>query len=109
MSSEIKGVGGRILPGRTPGTQPESADPAEARTRSTAAAPGVKVSLTDTMARLQSVLSRLEDAPIVDVGRVDALRNSLARGEYRIDDQRVSEKLLALERQLESGGSVDER
>lgn len=55
------------------------------------------VSLTDVAGRLKHLEASLADQPVVDSQRVEALRKALAEGQYQIDDQRVAEKLLALE------------
>ncbi len=110
MSSEIKGLGSSFPPRLTQGTKVESTDTAQARPQAASSeATGEKISLTDTMAWLQAAVRSLDDASIVDAGRVDALRDALARGDYRIEDDRVADKLLALERLLQPHGDADEQ
>ena len=109
MSNEIKGVGNGSLPRLTQGTKAESNDTAQARSQTASGASGEKISLTDTMTRLRAIVGSLDAASIVDAGRVDALRGALARGDYRIDDNRVAEKLLALESLLQPNGDADEQ
>ena len=107
MSSEIKGVGNNPLSPLTQGTRVENTDATPARPQAAPAASGEKISLSDTMARLQDIVRSLDDASIVDAGRVDVLRDALARGDYRIDDDRVADKLVALERLLQPRGDAD--
>ncbi len=65
-------------------------------------APGLddKVSLTDTATLIQRLSQRIAESPEVDQSRVEAIRQSLAAGSYRIDPERVAEKMIALESAL---------
>lgn len=58
------------------------------------------VSLTDTAARLRKLESTLAQLPVVDSQRVEATRQAIADGSYRVDPARVAEKLLAFENAL---------
>jgi negative regulator of flagellin synthesis FlgM len=109
MSNEIKGIGNGPPLRHTHGAKAESTNTAQTQAQAPSGASGEKVSLTDTMTRLRAIVEGLDDASIVDAGRVDALRDALARGDYRIDDQRVAEKLLALEQLLLPSGEADEQ
>jgi negative regulator of flagellin synthesis FlgM len=50
------------------------------------------------------LLSRLEQAldaaPVVDGGRVQAIKNAIASGAYEIDPRAIADKLVELERML---------
>lgn len=109
MSNDINGVGNGSPPRLGQGTKVTSTETEQSRRQTTSGAPGEKVSLTDTMTRLRAIVDSLDETSIVDAGRVDALRDALARGEYRIDDNRVAQKLLALERLLQANGDGDEQ
>ena len=56
-----------------------------------------KISLTDTLSRLQKLEQRLADLPVVDSQRVEALKKAIAEGSYKVDAERVAQELLALE------------
>ena len=58
------------------------------------------MSLTDTAARLRKLESTLAQLPVVDRQRVEAPRQAIADGSYRVDPARVAEKLLAFESAL---------
>lgn len=58
------------------------------------------MSLTDTAARLRKLESTLAQLPVVDRQRVEATRQAIADGSYRVDPARVAEKLLAFESAL---------
>jgi negative regulator of flagellin synthesis FlgM len=49
------------------------------------------------MAKLEEVV---QSTPVVDSERVAALKEALASGTYEIDDQRIADRLLKLEREL---------
>ena len=64
------------------------------------AASGEKVSITQSgllMSKLEEIVQR---TPAVDQDRVAALKDAIASGKYEIDDQRVADKMLRLEREL---------
>lgn len=58
------------------------------------------VRLTDTASQLKRIESRLASVPDVDQARVDAMRARLARGDYRVDAERLAERLARFERSL---------
>ncbi|MEM9387090.1 MAG: flagellar biosynthesis anti-sigma factor FlgM [Pseudomonadota bacterium] len=55
------------------------------------------VSLTEDAALLQALDEQIAASPAVNAARVEQVRTALANGEYRIDAERVAEKLLAAE------------
>lgn len=66
-----------------------------------AAAPvqgGDQVRLTES-AKAIGAASKAADAP-VDTKRVEQLRQSIADGTYKVDSQRVADRLIALEKQI---------
>jgi len=54
----------------------------------------------DLDARLRKLESTLAQLPVVDRQRVEATRQAIADGSYRVDPARVAEKLLAFESAL---------
>ncbi|MEO0975302.1 MAG: flagellar biosynthesis anti-sigma factor FlgM, partial [Pseudomonadota bacterium] len=62
-----------------------------------APAPRTEVSLTEDAALLQALDAQIAATPTVDAGRVEEIRTALASGEYRLDPERVAERLLAAE------------
>jgi negative regulator of flagellin synthesis FlgM len=73
---------------------------------SAAAAPDKAATARDTVSITQSglLMSKLEEivqrTPIVDQERVAAIKEAIASGKYEIDDQRVADRMLRLEREL---------
>ncbi len=54
-----------------------------------------------TSERLQAVSAAIEQAPDVDMERVEAIRQSIAEGNYPIDADRIASKFIELEGLLE--------
>lgn len=79
----IAGDPGSGAPGRAPATPVPAGD---------------HVQLTES-ARAIGAAARGTDAP-VDAGHVARIRQALADGTYKVDPQRVAERLIALERQI---------
>ncbi|MFO7859549.1 MAG: flagellar biosynthesis anti-sigma factor FlgM [Ectothiorhodospiraceae bacterium] len=52
--------------------------------------------------RLQSVREAVDQTPQVDQGRVDAIREQVANGEYPLDAQSIADRFAELEGLLES-------
>lgn len=58
---------------------------------------GDTVSLTDMASRLKSLETKLESQPAIDQSRVDRVRDAISRGEFRIDPERVADKMMDFE------------
>ncbi len=59
-----------------------------------------KVSLTGTAETLRKLETAIASAPDMNTDRVERVKNAIARGEYAVDNNRVAEKMIALERML---------
>jgi negative regulator of flagellin synthesis FlgM len=68
--------------------------------QSATAAQGDNVSLTGTARDLASIQQSLMAMPAVDEARVANVKRRLDGGEYRVDAQRVADRLLSLEGDL---------
>jgi negative regulator of flagellin synthesis FlgM len=104
MTEKINGQGFR--PTDTAGARrSEAAKPASSQGQSRTAEAG-KPGSSDTVSITQSglLMSKLEElvqrTPIVDADRVAALKDAIALGNYEIDDRRIAERLLKIEREL---------
>ncbi|GAB4356987.1 MAG: hypothetical protein Kow006_24470 [Gammaproteobacteria bacterium] len=62
------------------------------------------VSLTDTATNLQKINREINELPVVDTQRVEAIRQAIASGSYEVDPQRTAEKMIALESALSRSG-----
>ena len=98
MVSELKGSpsqAAQALRQAQPGTAPTATPKSDAAPASADA-----VTVTDLGQRLQKLSESVENLPVVDQNRVSALRESIASGQYELDDQQIAEKLTQLEQQL---------
>ena len=68
-----------------------------------ASQPSDTVSLTETAAMMQKIQSKLEQQPVVDIARIESIKNAIASGSYPIDSGIVAEKMMSFERQLAKG------
>ena len=64
------------------------------------AAASDRVSLTSTANQLRDLESELSTQPAVDTQRVEAVRQTIADGNFQVDATRTAEKLLGLESAL---------
>ncbi len=71
-----------------------------------AAAPEKSATARDTVSITQSglLMGKLEEivqrTPVVDQQRIAAVKDALASGKYAIDNQRIADRMLRLEREL---------
>lgn len=66
------------------------------------AAQADQVQLTDAARSLMKVSQATQNAPDVDMQKVERLKQALKKGEYQIDPLRVANQMMALENQLSS-------
>jgi len=78
----------------------------QGQTPSVAATGADTVSFTDTATRLKALEQQLANQPVVDKNRVDAIKRDIASGTFRVDANRVAEKMLNLEGMI--GGPAKE-
>lgn len=62
-----------------------------------------EVSLSSSALTLKAVERRLAEQPEVDQARVDAIRDALGKGTYRIDPGRIADGILSQERMFHAG------
>jgi negative regulator of flagellin synthesis FlgM len=55
------------------------------------------VTLTDTASQLRKLESQIATVPIVDLSRVEGVKRSIVNGQFKIDSQRVADKMLNFE------------
>lgn len=60
------------------------------------------VSLTDMASHLQSLEQELATQPGVDQEHINRVRNAISRGEYRVDSDRVADKMMDFDSDFES-------
>lgn len=59
------------------------------------------VLLTDQAQALSKTQQKLKDGPAINQSKVDNIKAALARGEYKIDSQRIANKMMSMESDLE--------
>jgi len=62
------------------------------------------VHITDTARQLAGLQQAIHELPEVDAQRVEALQQSINRGQYRVDAGRIADRLLQLEGELAGSG-----
>lgn len=60
------------------------------------------VVLTDQAQGLTKVQQRIKDSPSTNQGKVEALKSAIERGSYTVDSQRVAQKMMDMESDLDS-------
>ncbi len=59
-----------------------------------------RVSLTDTAGDLRAMAKALTEAPPVDSSRVEAVKQAISDGSFRIDARRIAQNLLKMDSEL---------
>ena len=77
------------------GSKKESSD-SKAST-STSSTGADKVSLTDTASRLKALEHQLAQQPEIDRTRVNDVQDAISNGSYKIDPERVADKMINFE------------
>ena len=102
MPEKINGQGFR--PTDPSGTR-RTDGPGRSQGQSGTATPASGAAETVDVARSELLISRLEEAleavPAVDAGRVLAVRDAIASGNYQIDPYRIADQILRLERDID--------
>ena len=67
-----------------------------------ASAPAPEVSLTDTAAKLQRLEAQIANQPVVDTQRVESVKKAIADGSFKVDANRIADKMADFESLLAS-------
>ncbi|MEO8315353.1 MAG: flagellar biosynthesis anti-sigma factor FlgM [Pseudomonadota bacterium] len=105
VTSKITGVDAKAVR-----VAPSASAPRRDQTAGKAASnpgPGTDVQLTGAARSLAAMEQSLVAMPAVDEARVAAVKRRLDSGEYRIDAQRIADKLLHLESDLARRSPVE--
>ncbi len=60
------------------------------------------VVLTDQAQGLSKLQQRIKDSPSTNQGKIDALKSAIERGTYTVDSQRVAQKMMDMESDLDT-------
>ncbi|MGE3600032.1 MAG: flagellar biosynthesis anti-sigma factor FlgM [Dehalococcoidia bacterium] len=100
MSSKIDGFGSKptvVTGGHRSGGAERTGDSAKPAGGSSSSD---SVTLTDNAMRLQRLAQAVADTPVADSSRISSVKDALAKGEYRVNAERVADKILQAEREL---------
>lgn len=101
MANEITGINSsKTQHSNDRNVQGAKKDTTGPRAEKSHAAATDKVSLTSTAARLKELEQRLANQPVVDTQRVRNVQSSISDGDYRVDSNRVADKMIAFESSL---------
>ena len=60
------------------------------------------VVLTDQAQGLNKLQQRIKDSPSTNQGKIEAIKSAIERGTYTVDSQRVAQKMMDMESDLDS-------
>ncbi len=100
MASKIGGFDNRPVQVSNDRTVKRSGDSSTSNTESTANAETDPVQITGSARQLAKLEQHLQELPAVDEARVADIRDALATGRYKVNAQRVADKMLSMEDQL---------
>jgi len=94
--------GGSIKPVSTTGVQDvgSSKQPVASGAAAPLPAQGDKVEITSISAQLQQLEKILNDVSVLDSARVEAVKQAISEGRFRVDSEMVADKLLSSVREL---------
>jgi negative regulator of flagellin synthesis FlgM len=103
MADKIDGYGRPgvdLRPAKSPASAPGTAVRTTVAGGTGTPAPAVQVRITETATRLKRIEAGLNEVPDVDRSRVEAVKQKVDSGSYRVDSRRVALKLMRFERDL---------
>ncbi len=106
MINEVKGNQQAAIQGLSNNQHADKAETqvhqAELKEKQSPSAPTQEVSLTDTAARLQRLEAQIASQPVVDTQRVESVKKTIADGSFKVDSNRIAEKMAEFENLLAS-------
>lgn len=99
MTTKIDGLQNRPVQVGTGRTVSSTSDATATPGKSQVAASS-PVRITDQARQLAALEQALNEVPVVNEARVDAIRAALAEGRYEVNPERIADKLLRTEREL---------
>ena len=104
MSARIKGTDSASVEGagrsRTLARVPSTAGVAGGQSTATESAESVHI--TSAAHQLLALQAQIDDAPVVDVARVEQLRSDINQNRYQADAGKIADRLLQSERDLQA-------
>ncbi|GAA3585796.1 MULTISPECIES: flagellar biosynthesis anti-sigma factor FlgM [Marinobacter] len=105
MSVDFNGIGpGQVNTQKTTadktGSAPKQPATPTEQAQQTQNARGESVKLSSQAKDLKQVEQRLSDYPEVDDERIEQIRNALADGSYKVDAQKLAQKMLDMDKSI---------
>jgi len=98
MPHDISGIGsGRSQQSRDSQVSSIKSDGDSGKAQSGSHAQGDTVSITDMAGRLRSLEQKLASQPDIDQAHINQVREAIARGEYKVNPDRVADKMMNFE------------
>ena len=107
VSNKVSGVDAKPVRVASAGAVHKRLEQSAGKAGSSAASEA-DVHLTGASRNLAAIEQSLKEMPAVDELRVSAVRQRLTSGDYKIDPQRVADRLLSLERDLGRAAPLDD-
>lgn len=106
MINEVKGLQQAAIQNLTNSHQADKAENqvhhAERKEKQSSSGPAREVSLTDTAAKLRQLEAQIANQPVVDTQRVESVKKAIADGSFKVDSNRIVEKMAEFESLLAS-------
>jgi negative regulator of flagellin synthesis FlgM len=99
VTTKIDGLQNRPVQVGTGRTVSSTSDATATRGKAQVAATS-PVRITDQARQLAALEQALNEVPVVNEARVDAIRAALAEGRYEVNPERIADKLLRTEQEL---------
>ncbi|MDX1581503.1 MAG: flagellar biosynthesis anti-sigma factor FlgM [Alphaproteobacteria bacterium] len=105
MTVDFNGIGrGQVNTQKTPTDKSQATrteqQPAEQTPVATRPASGENVKLSSQAESLKQVEQQLADLPEVDDARIEQIRSALADGSYKIDAEKLAQKMLDMDNSI---------
>jgi negative regulator of flagellin synthesis FlgM len=102
VTSKITGYQNRPVQVGTDKSVPRARDAATGRADNAAPSQSSPVSITDQARQLAALEQAVQSSPVVNEARVAAVRNAIEEGRYEVVPERIADKLLRMERELQA-------
>ncbi len=96
---KIDGTGKPLAPTATSATKSSSGSSPASATKSAAAA-GSQIDISGTSSRLRELEASIANVPVVDIARVDEIKQAISEGRFKVNADRVADSLIESVRQM---------
>jgi len=100
MSINIKGATGKPSSQSSLNKTSKNSNGSKTNAQATSASQADSVDLTDAATELQKIEQSLAALPVVDQARVQAISESIEQGEYKVNEEKIAERMIKSETPL---------